>query len=173
VPEERWEWVVFSVGIAAVAVLLALIVFGGSPKAPDDPVALTGAATTASTSAATTIAATTATAPTTGASAPTTTTSAPTTTTVRRRPAAPPVRLRLTARADTWLSVHRTSSGGRLLYQGTLAAGATRTFSGSSFEVRFGAAANVQATLNGKPLPLPGGTYTVTVGRSGLGPRAA
>jgi hypothetical protein len=60
-----------------------------------------------------------------------------------------------------------------VLYEGTLPAGAARTFSGTSFDVRFGAAANVEATLNGKPLRLPGGTYSVTIGRAGLGPRTA
>jgi Domain of unknown function (DUF4115) len=157
VPEERWEWVAFFLGIAVTVALLALIVFDHRSTTHDTrPAAATLPRTTTS-------------------APPTTTTrTAPTTTATTTPPQQqPPVRLRLTARADTWLSVRRTSGTGGLLYQGTLAKGATRTFSGSSFEVRFGAAANVAATLNGRPLSLPGGTYSVTVGKSGLGPRAA
>jgi hypothetical protein len=161
VPEERWEWVAFSLGIAATVVLLAMIVFRHGSNASDPrPAAVTAPVTTPATTTAQT---------TTAARPPATT--APTTTRAETPPA--PVRLTLKARRDTWLSVHRTSSAGTLLYEGTLAAGASRTFSGSAFEVRFGAAANVQATLNGKPLPLPGGTYSVTVGKTGLGARSA
>lgn len=156
-PEERWEWFVFLLGVAVAGLLVALIVLERGPASP------------ASRPAAATLPTTTAAPSTTRAATSPTTTTAPTTT----RAATPPaVRLRLTARADTWVSVRR-SQGGPLLYQGTLAAGASRTFSGERFEVRFGAAANVQATLNGKPLALPGGTYSVTVGESGLGARSA
>jgi hypothetical protein len=59
------------------------------------------------------------------------------------------------------------------MFEGTLRAGESKTFSGSDFRVRFGGAANVEAVLNGKPLPLPSGTYSVTVGPGGLGPRSA
>ncbi len=163
-PEARWEWVVFLVGIVVTAFLLALIVLGGSPKPPGNhPAALTQRTTPAAAAPTTTAAAV----PTTTA-APTT---APATTTTTSNAPASAVRLRLTARADTWVSVRR--AGGSVLYQGTLAAGDSRTFSGDRFEVRFGAAANVRATLNGKSLALPGGTYSVTVGESGLGPRSA
>jgi hypothetical protein len=159
VPEERWEWVAFFLGIAVTVALLALIVFDHrSTTHGTRPAAATLPRTTTAPPATTT-----------RQTVPTTTATA-----TRKPPTAqPPVRLRLTARADTWLSVRRTSGAGGLLYRGTLAKGATRTFSGSSFQVRFGAAANVAATLNGRPLSLPGGTYSVTVGQSGLGPRAA
>lgn len=49
----------------------------------------------------------------------------------------------------------------------------TRTFTGTSFRVRFGAAANLIARLNGQPLRLPGGTYSATITRTGLGSRSA
>jgi hypothetical protein len=164
-PEARWEWIVFSLGIAITAALLVLIVLGRDPATPasrGSPTAqhATRPPTTTAPTATTTAATTTA-------------VSALPTTTTRTPVPAPPVRLRLTARDDTWLSVRRTSSSGTVLYQGTLAAGASRTFSGERFEIRFGAAANVQATLNGKPLALPGGTYSVSVGGSGLGARSA
>jgi len=157
VPEERWEWVVFWIGIGVGLALVALIVLGGSPKAP---VGRAVAAPPTPTATVITPAPAPATVPTTAAKP-------------KPRPAPAPVTLRLTARNDTWLSVRSSSSGRRVLYEGTLAAGAARTFSGTSFEVRFGAAANVEATLNGKALPLPGGTYSVTVGRQGLGGRTA
>ncbi|HEU5362728.1 MAG TPA: DUF4115 domain-containing protein [Gaiellaceae bacterium] len=163
-PEARWEWILFSLGVVITGALLALIVLDRGRRAPESrPVALTQRPTTVAAPPATTVRATT-----------TTTATAPATTTQKQAAPAPgqAVRLRLTARADTWLSV-RPVPGGRVLYQGTLPAGASRTFSGDRFEVRFGAAANVSATLNGKPLALPGGTYSVTVGESGLGPRSA
>jgi hypothetical protein len=153
VPEERWEWVVFWLGIGVVVALVALIVVGGSAKAP------VGRAEAAE--------------PTPTATVVTPASTQPTTTAKPKPPPAPaPITLRLAARNDTWLSV-RTSSGHTVLYEGTLPAGAARTFSGTSFDVRFGAAANVEATLNGKPLRLPGGTYSVTIRRAGLGPRTA
>jgi hypothetical protein len=155
VPEERWESVVFWLGIGAVVALVALIVVGGSAKAP------IGRAEAAEPT------------PTATVVAPTPPPTQPTVTAKPKpRPAPAAVTLRLTARNDTWLSV-RTSSGHTVLYEGTLPAGAARTFSGTSFDVRFGAAANVEATLNGKPLRLPGGTYSVTIRRAGLGPRTA
>jgi len=160
VPQGRWEWATFVVGGIGSAVLLVLIVIhapshaaGSAPK------------TTAATAATT-------------AQRPQTTTaerpSAVTTTTTQPpgNPGRPLVVIRLTARDDTWLSVRRTASAAPT-YEGTLRAGDSKTFSGASFHIRFGGAANVSAVLNGKPLALPGGTYSVTIGPSGLGPRSA
>jgi hypothetical protein len=171
-PEARWEWLVFSVGIAVTVALVALMVVDGGGKGTKaSPAALTRRTTTAPPARTTTAARPTTTAPETTTS-PATTTAPVTTTTTTTAPATPAaVRLRLTARADTWLSVRTPAK--RVLYEGTLPAGKSRTFSGDRFEVRFGAAANVSATLNGKPLSLPGGTYSVTVGEGGLGPRSA
>lgn len=156
-PEERWEWLALVLGVLAAGVLVAAIVFRDSPRAaPGRAVVPASTAVRRTTTRAAT------------------TTAAPTpSTTTRTAPRPAPVTLRLTARADTWVSVSSPAAGKRVLYQGTLPAGASRTFSGERFQVRFGAAANVRATLNGKPLPLPGGTYSVTVGESGLGPRSA
>jgi hypothetical protein len=60
-----------------------------------------------------------------------------------------------------------------VLFEGTLVKGDSRSLTAPKFHVRFGAAANVAATLNGKPLSLPGGTYSVDIGSSGLGTRSA
>lgn len=79
----------------------------------------------------------------------------------------------MTATADTWLSVRRDTASGDVLFEGTLASGDSRSFSGAKFAVRFGAAANVRAHLNGKSLPLPSGTYSTTITSAGLGPRSA
>jgi hypothetical protein len=157
-PETRTERLIFLLGLIAAGVLVALIVTrprdsgtAGSPRLDTQAPAVTTTSTT-----------------TTGQTVTTATTAPATTTT-----AAGPVSLRLAAKADTWLDVRRSSPTGELLYQGTLAGGDSRTFTGSRFRVRFGAAANVSATLNGKPLPLPGGTYSVTIGSAGLGKRSA
>lgn len=83
------------------------------------------------------------------------------------------VRLGLRATTDTWLSVHLGSAAGKTLYEGTLGAGQRRTFTGSQIWVRFGAAADLSATLNGHELPLPGGTYSAQITRSGLTGRSA
>ena len=80
--------------------------------------------------------------------------------------------LRIEALQDTWISVKQSSSSGTLLYEGTLAAGAGKTFTGTVFWVRFGAASNVLATLNGRALALPGGTYSVPITSAGLGARS-
>ena len=82
-------------------------------------------------------------------------------------------RLQVTAKDDTWLSIRRGSATGSVLFEGTLAKGDSRSYTATQFHVRFGAAANVSAKLDGKPLPLPGGTYSVDIGSGGLGPRSA
>jgi cytoskeleton protein RodZ len=160
VPEGRWEWTTFVVGAIVSAALLVLIVI----HAPSHAVGSAPKPTTAT--------------PPPAARRPQTTTverpSAATTTATQSpgNPGRPLVVIRLTARDDTWLSVRRTASA-TPTYEGTLRAGDSKTFSGASFHIRFGGAANVRAVLNGKPLALPGGTYSVTIGPSGLGPRSA
>ena len=102
------------------------------------------------------------------------TTTAPGTTTVAQAPHTRiETHIKVTARDDTWLSIRRGSSTGNVLFEGTLAKGDSRSYTATQFHIRFGAAANVAATLNGKPLPLPGGTYSVDIGSNGLGPRSA
>jgi hypothetical protein len=81
--------------------------------------------------------------------------------------------LRLAARNDTWISVQSDSSSGRVLWQGTLAAGKSKRFTATSFWVRFGAAADVTATLDGKTLTLPSGTYSAPITTHGLGAQTA
>jgi hypothetical protein len=83
------------------------------------------------------------------------------------------VRLRLTALLDTWISVRRGSRQGVLLFQGRLKATESETFTATSLFVRFGAAGDITARLNGKPLPLPDGTYGVDISSAGLGARSA
>jgi hypothetical protein len=166
-PETGAERVLFGLGIAIIGVLLAVIVVGRKPSGNASPATPTTAPTTlhlTSTSR--------------QHEAPqTTTVSAPTTTVLEtttiagRRPAA--LTLHVAARDDTWLSIRRDSTTGDVLFEGTLTKGDSRTFTAKQFSVRFGAAANVAATLNGKALPLPGGTYSATIDGRGLGARSA
>lgn len=164
-PHSRNEWIVFVAGLLLVGFLVAEIV--RHPSNADSNARAVRQSTSSATRQAANERTTTATTTT-----PPTTTAAATTTVPRTTTTAASVRLSLRAKADTWLLVRRTSASGRLVYQGTLATGDSRTFTGTSFNVRFGAAANVEATLNGKTLPLPSGTYSVTIGRDGLGPRS-
>jgi hypothetical protein len=167
VPHTRNEWIVFVAGLLLVGFLVAEILVHRSDTNPSvRTVRHSTPGTTAphrDTTTAPRITTTTRSTTTVASIVPSTTT----TTTARL------LRLRLRATADTWLLVRRTSPSGALVYQGTLVAGASRSFTGASFSVRFGAAANVAATLNGRPLPLPSGTYSVTIGSTGLGPRSA
>jgi hypothetical protein len=158
VPQGRWEWATFVAGVSICAVLLVLIAVNHRPRA--------------ATSAQEAVTATTVPRPQTTTATPSSA-AKPTTTTARpREKPAQPVVIRLMAREDTWISVRRTPSSAPV-YEGTLVAGASKTFSGASFRIRFGGAANVSAVLNGSPLRLPGGTYSVTIGPSGLGARSA
>jgi cytoskeletal protein RodZ len=179
VPETRAEWIVFFAGVALIVVLVASILLAG--RSTTTPTA-TGARS-ASFQATTVVPTTTGTRPpspgttTTSLALPAvtttetaTTTSAEATTTLLTTA---PVTLRLEARRDTWLSVRRDARAGPVLYEGTLAAGNSETFTGATLWVRFGAASNVAATLNGHALSLPSGTYSVPVTTSGLGHRHA
>jgi transcriptional regulator with XRE-family HTH domain len=85
-----------------------------------------------------------------------------------RKPATAKVVL-LASRGACWLSVRVGSDAGRVLYEGTLAEGKRATFVGRRLWIRLGAPWNLEATLNGKALPLPGATASVTVTPSGLG----
>ena len=169
-PETRAERVLFALGIAVIGLLMAVIVLGGHSTegavpatpttAPSRTVALTSTSvetTRSSTSPATTAG---------------TTTTATTTTTAPPEPGTG-ARLEVTATADTWVSIRRDTTSGDVLFEGTLASGDSRSFTATRFVVRFGAAANVRARLNGKPLKLPGGTYSTTITQAGLGPRSA
>jgi cell division septum initiation protein DivIVA len=71
-------------------------------------------------------------------------------------------RVVLTLRAvdTTWVEVRNISSTGPLLYSGLLSPGARRSFRASwRLWVRFGGAANLAVTLDGRQLRVPTGTY--------------
>ena len=161
-PETRAEWAVFVLGIAVIAALAVVIVRQRSAnhRAQAAQVRTTAARPRPARPTVTTAPHTTSTAVT----STTATTTATTTTTVS---------LTLAARTDTWLSVRQDSATGPILYLGTLSAGDSRTFSAAYFWVRFGAASNVDATLNGHALPLPAGTYSAPITVDGLGHRKA
>jgi hypothetical protein len=78
------------------------------------------------------------------------------------------VRLTLRATADTWVEVRAGSPDGEGLYAGILPEGTVKRFRGTRIWVRFGAASNLIARLNGMPLRLPPGTYSALVGARGL-----
>jgi hypothetical protein len=78
------------------------------------------------------------------------------------------VRLTLAARADSWVEVRSASANGNVLYSGILPQGSVKHFSSTRVWVRFGAAANLTARLNGRRLLLPTGTYDALIGARGL-----
>jgi Domain of unknown function (DUF4115) len=79
------------------------------------------------------------------------------------------VRFRITAaRGSSWVLVRAGSSAGRVLYSGILNQGQTISFRGRVLWLSFGAAANLDAQLNGSPLELGTGTYDARIGRRGL-----
>jgi cytoskeletal protein RodZ len=169
VPESGSERLLFTLGIVAIGLLAAIVIFEARRHDPSAAASSAGATVTTAASPTPTVA----TKPHATVARVTTTTA--TTTAKEPTPTAPPAasRLKLTATADTWLSVRKDSTTGAVLYEGVLSAGETRVFSGAAFAVRFGDAANVRATLNGRALALPGGTYSVTIDKSGLGARSA
>jgi hypothetical protein len=88
------------------------------------------------------------------------------------RPAANRLLLILTAaRGDCWLSARSGSADGRLLYEGTLLSGRSLRLDGARLWLRFGAASNVDLTLNGKKIAaLPAGTGDVLATARGIQP---
>jgi hypothetical protein len=70
--------------------------------------------------------------------------------------------------AGSWLEVRAGSATGAVLYAGTLSSGAAEAFRRPTIWVRFGAARNVSARLNGQPVPLPGGTYDAVFNANGF-----
>jgi uncharacterized protein DUF4115 len=163
VPESKTDWIFFLIGAVMIAALVLVIVFGRAQ-------ATTRTSPRADTSNPSTVT-TVVTVPTMSATnAPTTTA---TTTNVATTTAVASIELSLRALRDTWFSVRRDARSGPTLYEGTLHAGATKSFTGMTFWVRFGAASNLSVTLDGKNLALPGGTYSVPITSAGLGsPRA-
>ena len=172
-PETRSERIVFGIGILAIGALLALIVLETTTdrfKRHLAPAALPPMMTATTTTEA-------------PPPAPTTeepTTEAPTREAPTREEPTPAaegasatrVRLTLRATADTWVDVRAGSLNGDGLYAGILPEGTVKRFRGMRIWVRFGAASNLTARLNGTPLHLPPGTYSALVGARGLQPLA-
>jgi uncharacterized protein DUF4115 len=143
-PETRGERIIFGIGALAIAALVALIVLEKT----------TDRFETRHTSAAT----------------------EPVTTAAATKEAAAPariasgVRLTLSATADTWVEIRSGSADGDVLYSGLLPQGSAKRFRSTQLWASFGAASNLTARLNGKPLHLPPGTYSALVGARGLRP---
>ena len=170
-PDTRVERIIFGIGALAIAALVALIVLQTTDlfETRDRP----AAARPVTTAAATTGAAPQAPPPAT--TTPETTTAPQTTTGETTAPPEPPrtasgVRLRLSATVDTWVEIRSGSADGDVLYSGILPQGSAKRFRSTRLWASFGAASNLTARLNGKPLHLPPGTYSALVGARGLQP---
>ena len=170
-PDTRVERIIFGIGVLAIAALVALIVLQTTDlfETRDRP----ATARPVTTSAATTGAASQAPPPAT--TTPETTTAPQTTTGETTAPPEPPriasgVRLRLSATVDTWVEIRSGSADGDVLYSGILPQGSAKRFRSTRLWASFGAASNLTARLNGKPLHLPPGTYSALVGARGLRP---
>jgi hypothetical protein len=151
VPSTRYEWLLFALGTGVLVVLVALILVRETDSA-STPVAATSPSTQPSPRPASVPAATS------------TGSAQPSRTTTTDRPATPAPRLVVRAvDGDSWLEVRSASASGRVLYQGTLAQGRVVAFRGRSFWARFGAAAHLSATLDGRRLPLGTGTFETTI----------
>jgi cytoskeletal protein RodZ len=190
-PETRSEWLIFVLGLAAVAGLVVVAVRArhhpastpvsaavstttAAKPAPPRPTVTFAPTTTRPVHVAKPPTARTATAATTAATTTPTTTAVTTTvssTAAATTTTAPPVKIDLTlraARGDSWVEVRAGSSTAAVLYTGTLAYGASRTFSGPApLWVRFGVAGNVDAVVNGRSSTMPAGTYSVLFDSSG------
>ena len=164
-PETRGERIIFGICTLAITALVALIVLEvttdhfGARRTPAAVLPVTtGAATTVVTPA----------------PPPPTTAPEPTTsqTTAVPEPARVPNGVKLTfgAKADTWVEVRSDAADGDVLYSGILPQGSVKRFIATSVWVRFGAASNLTARLNGRPLHLPAGTYSALVSPGGLQP---
>lgn len=170
-PETRVERIIFGIGALAIAALVAWIVIQTTDRFETRD---TSAAAPPMTTAATTMeAAAPATPPAT--TAPKTTTAPETTTGETTAAPEPPrsasgVRLTLSATVDSWVEIRSGSAGGDVLYSGILTQGSAKRFRSTRLWASFGAASNLTARLNGKPLHLPPGTYSALVGARGLQP---
>jgi hypothetical protein len=86
---------------------------------------------------------------------------------VKRTPAK--ARLVLAAtRGRCWITVRLGSANGRVLFERTLEQGESARFAASRLWVRFGAPWNLDATLNGKRVALPGTIANVIVTSAGV-----
>ncbi len=159
-PETTTERLAALVGLLA-ALLLLLVAFTAKSRGDPIPVAAFGAPETAADVA-------------TPPSAPAPASPVP----ARTRPKPPPktaatqpLLILTAARGDCWLSAHSGSAEGRLLYEGTLLSGRSLRLIGPRLWLRFGAAANLDLTLNGKRIAaLPTGTGDVVATAKGIQP---
>lgn len=166
VPETRGERIIFAIGALAIAALVALIVLETAADRFNtrDTSAVVGQMTVAATTEA-------AASPSSAISTTPETMTAEATT--GETAAAAPTRiasLTLSAIADTWVEIRSGSAGGDVIYSGILRQGTAKRFRSTHLWASFGAAANLTARLNGKPLHLPPGTYSALVGARGLKP---
>jgi hypothetical protein len=78
--------------------------------------------------------------------------------------------LKLTAtRGDCWVEIRAGSASGRQLYAGILAASRSISFPGRRFWISLGAASNIDARFDGRPVRgLPKGVATVTIDGTGV-----
>jgi hypothetical protein len=81
----------------------------------------------------------------------------------RPNPPPPPTIVLAAVRGSSWLSVRRASPEGEVLFEGILERDRFRRFAASRLWIRFGAASNIQASVNGKAVTLPAGTVDVFV----------
>ena len=163
VPQTKLERLLASVGMLAIAALIAVIVpawlhYRDAIAASRGLSTRPEAAATRTTSNVTTTTGVTAT----GANG------APLATSPRH---GRPIRLGITAaRGDCWLEVHSRSATGKLLYEGVLNQGKTLAVSGRKLWIRFGAGENVDLTLDEKAAHVPAGAANVLVTANGVQP---
>ena len=157
-PETTTERLAALVGVLA-ALLLLLVAFTANSRGDPVPVAASAGPGT-STEVATPSAAQTAPSPV-----------APRPKTTPKSAANTPLLILTAARGDCWLSARSGSADGRILYEGTLLSGRSLRLNGARLWVRFGAAANIDLTLNGKKIAaLPAGTGDVVATATGIQP---
>jgi cytoskeletal protein RodZ len=113
--------------------------------------------------------------PTAGTSVPKTTASTPTSSIVQP-PAPPPaktVKLAIRAvRGDCWVTVHRGSASGPIVFSGTIYKGEVQRFRNAKLVLEFGDAPteNLNVSLNGHIAQLPAGAQLVVVTTQGIRP---
>lgn len=152
---DRWQDILFAVLVAAglaVAVLAGLVLTGHFVS--DEGEALPAKHTAASVARKTTPRATAATWPP-AATRPDQT--------VVHRTVEPSVQI-VATRGDCWVSAHKGSPAGPALVERVLHTGETVTLRGRRIWLEFGAAGNVDVSVDGKERPIPTGTTNVVLG---------
>jgi hypothetical protein len=81
----------------------------------------------------------------------------------RTRRAEPAKVLLTAARGPCWLFAHLGSEQGKALYMGTLEQGRSLRLAGRRLWIRLGAPQNLDASVNARPVRLPGDTADVVV----------